>query len=95
MRALSWLSFAAVLLSGLTVAQLVVDNGRTTEDVGQLSGNATAGDHTNNWAVLVCASRFWFNYRVCRRSNYLLDTADASAYGQHSGHVRLYEIHLT
>ncbi|XP_015758592.1 PREDICTED: GPI-anchor transamidase-like [Acropora digitifera] len=20
-------------------------------------------DHTNNWAVLVCTSRFWFNYR--------------------------------
>ena len=19
--------------------------------------------HTNNWAVLVCASRYWFNYR--------------------------------
>jgi hypothetical protein len=22
--------------------------------------------HTNNWAVLVCSSRYWFNYRVCR-----------------------------
>lgn len=22
------------------------------------------GGHTNNWAVLVCASKFWFNYRV-------------------------------
>jgi len=21
------------------------------------------GNHTNNWAVLVCASRYWFNYR--------------------------------
>lgn len=21
--------------------------------------------HTNNWAVLVSASRYWFNYRVC------------------------------
>lgn len=21
--------------------------------------------HTNNWAVLVCTSRYWFNYRVC------------------------------
>ncbi|KYQ92262.1 phosphatidylinositol glycan [Tieghemostelium lacteum] len=21
------------------------------------------GEHTNNWAVLVCTSRFWFNYR--------------------------------
>uniref|UniRef100_A0AC35FLC3 GPI-anchor transamidase n=1 Tax=Panagrolaimus sp. PS1159 TaxID=55785 RepID=A0AC35FLC3_9BILA len=22
-----------------------------------------ASTHTNNWAVLVCTSRFWFNYR--------------------------------
>ncbi|KAJ3552497.1 hypothetical protein NP233_g12868 [Leucocoprinus birnbaumii] len=22
-----------------------------------------ASKHTNNWAVLVCASRYWFNYR--------------------------------
>lgn len=22
-----------------------------------------AGEHTSNWAVLVCTSRFWFNYR--------------------------------
>lgn len=21
--------------------------------------------HTNNWAVLACTSRYWFNYRVC------------------------------
>lgn len=20
-------------------------------------------EHTNNWAVLVCSSRYWFNYR--------------------------------
>ncbi|KAA1472383.1 hypothetical protein DENSPDRAFT_838635 [Dentipellis sp. KUC8613] len=30
-------------------------------------GNAVSGTsesaHTNNWAVLVCASRYWFNYR--------------------------------
>lgn len=24
--------------------------------------------HTNNWAVLVCASRYWFNYRVSSAS---------------------------
>lgn len=24
----------------------------------------SASGHTNNWAVLVCASRYWFNYRV-------------------------------
>lgn len=25
---------------------------------------ASGSGHTNNWAVLVCASRYWFNYRV-------------------------------
>ncbi|KAJ7112787.1 peptidase C13 family-domain-containing protein [Mycena crocata] len=32
-----------------------------------LAGGSTS-DHTNNWAVLVCASRYWFNYRLslCR-----------------------------
>lgn len=27
------------------------------------SSSATTTMHTNNWAVLVCTSRFWFNYR--------------------------------
>ncbi|RWR80935.1 putative GPI-anchor transamidase isoform X1 [Cinnamomum micranthum f. kanehirae] len=27
------------------------------------SSNASSIMHTNNWAVLVCTSRFWFNYR--------------------------------
>ncbi|XP_060940231.1 GPI-anchor transamidase [Limanda limanda] len=26
-------------------------------------GNFFSSGHTNNWAVLVCTSRFWFNYR--------------------------------
>ena len=26
--------------------------------------------HTNNWAVLVCASRYWFNYRVRHRHSF-------------------------
>ncbi|KAF9478962.1 hypothetical protein BDN70DRAFT_879362 [Pholiota conissans] len=28
-----------------------------------ISTNATSSTHTNNWAVLVCSSRYWFNYR--------------------------------
>lgn len=28
------------------------------------------GRHTNNWAVLVCTSRYWFNYRVSRLASY-------------------------
>ena len=31
--------------------------------------------HTNNWAVLVCSSRYWFNYRVCYRR--LMDPYEA------------------
>jgi glycosylphosphatidylinositol transamidase (GPIT) subunit GPI8 len=32
--------------------------------LGELYSNTTTSRHTNNWAVLVCASRYWFNYRV-------------------------------
>lgn len=35
------------------------------DQVQRFFGNAGHTDgHTNNWAVLVCASKFWFNYRV-------------------------------
>jgi len=27
------------------------------------NGSSAGSSHTNNWAVLVCASRYWFNYR--------------------------------
>lgn len=30
---------------------------------GGNTGRVISG-HTNNWAVLVCSSRYWFNYRV-------------------------------
>lgn len=41
----------------------------------------SASVHTNNWAVLVCSSRYWFNYRVsaCVR----LLSAGAEAVCQH------------
>ncbi|CAO3598769.1 unnamed protein product [Absidia cylindrospora] len=29
----------------------------------QVEGFFSQSGHTNNWAVLVCTSRFWFNYR--------------------------------
>lgn len=28
------------------------------------ANESSSTGHTNNWAVLVCASRYWFNYRV-------------------------------
>ncbi len=31
---------------------------------GNVHAEASESSHTNNWAVLVCASRYWFNYRV-------------------------------
>lgn len=36
------------------------------QQVSSLFGtaNGTVTSHTNNWAVLVCSSRYWFNYRV-------------------------------
>ena len=38
----------------------------TVEDVAVHDATTVASGsaHTNNWAVLVCASRYWFNYRV-------------------------------
>lgn len=38
----------------------------TTTDSDQplaVAHNMAVSGHTNNWAVLVCTSRFWFNYR--------------------------------
>lgn len=35
----------------------------TAEDVQGQTENFFKSGHTNNWAVLVCTSRFWFNYR--------------------------------
>ncbi|XP_030631401.1 GPI-anchor transamidase [Chanos chanos] len=32
-------------------------------DVGAKASKFFRSGHTNNWAVLVCTSRFWFNYR--------------------------------
>ncbi|XP_068687666.1 GPI-anchor transamidase-like [Montipora foliosa] len=35
----------------------------TTTKTEMYSGDFLKSDHANNWAVLVCTSRFWFNYR--------------------------------
>uniref|UniRef100_A0A1A8CDG7 GPI-anchor transamidase n=1 Tax=Nothobranchius kadleci TaxID=1051664 RepID=A0A1A8CDG7_NOTKA len=32
-------------------------------DIDNTAGQFFSSGHTNNWAVLVCTSRFWFNYR--------------------------------
>ncbi|KIS00107.1 phosphatidylinositol glycan, class K [Cryptococcus deuterogattii 2001/935-1] len=49
--------FLAPLISSLSDEQL-------DPQLSNLFGNDTTTDgHTNNWAVLVCSSRYWFNYR--------------------------------
>ncbi|KAJ3099122.1 glycosylphosphatidylinositol anchor biosynthesis [Phlyctochytrium planicorne] len=37
--------------------------GNLAEREAKIDGFFSKSGHTNNWAVLVCASRFWFNYR--------------------------------
>ncbi|KAI7851634.1 phosphatidylinositol glycan [Circinella umbellata] len=38
-------------------------NGVSPSKEEQVEGFFSQSGHTNNWAVLVCTSRFWFNYR--------------------------------
>jgi hypothetical protein len=44
------------------------DKGRDEPVQSFFSSHNTTQGHTNNWAVLVCASRYWFNYRVSYKS---------------------------
>lgn len=56
--------FLAPLISSLSDEQL-------DPQLSNLFGNDTTTDgHTNNWAVLVCSSRYWFNYRVSISTTY-------------------------
>lgn len=48
------------------VVDLFAGNGSVPSGATGAGIGATGGRHTNNWAVLVCASRYWFNYRVRR-----------------------------
>ncbi|KAM9543213.1 GPI-anchor transamidase isoform 5-T5 [Guaruba guarouba] len=52
----SWVRAAATLLLGCCGAAL-------TSSVQDQAEQFFRSGHTNNWAVLVCTSRFWFNYR--------------------------------
>lgn len=45
------------LLAAISVAQ------KTSPMAGAGEMKRVKSDHTNNWAVLVCTSAFWFNYR--------------------------------
>lgn len=41
---------------------------------GSPAGSGSTSTHTNNWAVLVSSSRYWFNYRVCCPSLCVLES---------------------
>lgn len=58
-KASAALRIAAILTTLLTIQCLCdqVDHTETVKEFFLQPG------HTNNWAVLVCSSRFWFNYR--------------------------------
>jgi len=62
-----WAVLVALLLSFLTHGARAID--KSEEAVQSFFGNSTSQGHTNNWAVLVCSSRYWFNYRVGIMSN--------------------------
>ncbi|CAK9435551.1 uncharacterized protein LODBEIA_P02780 [Lodderomyces beijingensis] len=51
------------ILLNLIRAQGVVDGTSNSSGGGAAETLPSASNHTNNWAVLVSTSRFWFNYR--------------------------------
>lgn len=55
----------AYWLAPLFLAQFIIADQHfiTTDDAENIISNSTGSRHTNNWAVLVSTSRFWFNYR--------------------------------
>ncbi|XP_056149360.1 GPI-anchor transamidase [Lampris incognitus] len=57
MASLRTMKMLAVL--SLFSLYLLVDSHNIEDKAGQFFSSG----HTNNWAVLVCTSRFWFNYR--------------------------------
>jgi hypothetical protein len=62
------LAVAQLVLAWLAAANpsTIPEQASYADVAGQLSNLYGANEtrHTNNWAVLVCASRYWFNYRV-------------------------------
>lgn len=62
MRFLHILTAVSILLAPLISS---LSHEHLDPQLSNLFGNDTTTDgHTNNWAVLVCSSRYWFNYRV-------------------------------
>ncbi|WVO22754.1 uncharacterized protein IAS62_004090 [Cryptococcus decagattii] len=61
MRFLHILTAVSILLAPLISS---LSHEQLDPQLSNFFGNDTTTDgHTNNWAVLVCSSRYWFNYR--------------------------------
>lgn len=60
LQVLAWLSIWSLAASCANAAH--EDAVKNFFSKNEATGSNSA--HTNNWAVLVCASRYWFNYRV-------------------------------
>ncbi|KAH8084296.1 peptidase C13 family-domain-containing protein [Cristinia sonorae] len=61
---ISLLSLSLLCLSSIISAQQSAEEQITSFFNANTKSDTTSGSgHTNNWAVLVCASRYWFNYR--------------------------------
>lgn len=58
----SFLRLSLCILSWIWVVLSSNSSDQAVKDFFENNGGST---HTNNWAVLVCSSRYWFNYRVC------------------------------
>ncbi|WVW79214.1 hypothetical protein I302_101180 [Kwoniella bestiolae CBS 10118] len=53
-----------ILTALLAIPLCIASNAQLDSQLSDLFSNSTGtGRHTNNWAVLVCSSRYWFNYR--------------------------------
>ncbi|KAK4263581.1 hypothetical protein QN277_028973 [Acacia crassicarpa] len=55
--------FSFLKLPTRVLMLLLLCLGNIGNSVAHLSSSSESTLHTNNWAVLVCTSRFWFNYR--------------------------------
>ncbi len=53
-----------IIVSLLLAIPAIALDDAVINQVTNLFSTNTTGQHTNNWAVLVCSSRYWFNYRV-------------------------------
>lgn len=52
-----------MLVFSLFISFFITNAATALSDAEKIETFFDPSTHTNNWAVLVCTSRFWFNYR--------------------------------